>query len=99
MVVAEALKSRLHAGRPANLYFFRDSNGREVDLLYPTDHGTIPVEIKSAMTYDPSFVSGIRYFQKLSGSTEPGWVIYAGELEFAGEGFRTIHFAHAFGRP
>lgn len=99
LVVAEALKSRLHAGRPANLYFFRDSNGREVDLLYPTDHGTIPVEIKSAMTYDPSFVSGIRYFQKLSGTTEPGWVIYAGELEFAGEGYRAIHFAHAFGRP
>jgi len=96
LVVLEALKSRLHTGRAANLHFFRDSNGREVDLLYPTENGVIPVEIKSAMTYDPSFLSGIRYFQKLNDSTEPGWVIYAGNLELNGEDYRTMNFADAF---
>lgn len=96
LVVVEALKSRLHAGRPPNLHFFRDSNKREVDLLYPADSGVIPIEIKSAMTYHPEFLSGIRYFQKLSGSANPGWVIYAGELEFDGEDYRTVHFANAF---
>lgn len=96
LVVLEALKSRLHTGRPANLHFFRDSNGREVDLLYPTESGVIPVEIKSAMTYAPSFLSGIRYFQKLSDSTEPGWVIYAGKLELNGEDYRIMNFANAF---
>lgn len=96
LVVVEALKARLNTGNPPNLHFFRDSNRREVDLLYPSAHGVIPVEIKSAMTYHPEFLSGIRYFQKLSGSTNPGWVVYAGELEFDGEGYRTIHFANAF---
>lgn len=96
LVIVEALKSRLHSGRTPNLHFFRDSNGREVDLLYPTDSGVIPVEIKSAMTYDREFLSGIRYFQKLSASTDPGWVIYAGDLEFDGEGYRVMNFANVF---
>ena len=96
LVVVEALKSRLHAGHTANLHFFRDSNGREIDLLYPTGGDVIPVEIKSAMTYSSEFLSGIRYFQKLSGSTTPGWLVYAGDFEVQGEDYRTIHFANAF---
>lgn len=97
LVVLEALKSRLHAGRMPNLHFFRDSNRREVDLLYPGEDGVVPVEIKSAMTYTPEFESGIRYFQKLSGAHRPGRVVYAGELEFESEHCRVVHFANAFG--
>lgn len=33
MIVAEALKQRLNAGRTNNLCFYRDSNGNEVDLI------------------------------------------------------------------
>lgn len=96
LVMVEALKSRLHSGKAPNLHFFRDSNGREVDLLYPTGNGVIPVEIKSAMTYHPEFLSGIHYFQKLSDSQNPGWVIYAGDLEVQGDDYRTVHFSNAF---
>lgn len=96
LVVVEALKSRLNSGRMPNLHFFRDSNRREVDLLYPTDNGVIPVEIKSAMTYDREFLSGIHYFQKISASGIPGWVIYAGELEFEGNDYRVMNYANAF---
>ena len=96
LVVVEALKARLHAGCAANLHFFRDSNGREIDLLYPKDGGVIPVEIKSAMTYSPDFLSGIRYFQKVSGSNTPGWLIYAGDLELNSKDYRTTNFANAF---
>jgi predicted AAA+ superfamily ATPase len=96
LVVLEALKSRLNAGRTPNLHFFRDSNGREVDLLYPGEAGIIPVEIKSAMTYNPEFQAGIRYFQKISGSSQPGRIIYAGELEFGNDTCQVVHFSNAF---
>lgn len=96
LVVLEALKSRLHSGRMPNLHFFRDSNGREVDLLYPGENGVVPVEIKSAMTYNPEFQSGIRYFQKLSGAATPGRIVYAGELEFRNEICHVVNFANAF---
>lgn len=97
LVVVEALKSRLHAGQTANLHFFRDSNGREIDLLYPKNGDVIPVEIKSAMTYHSEFLSNIRYFQKLSGTTTPGWLVYAGDMEVQGADYRTSNFANAFG--
>jgi hypothetical protein len=57
----------------------------------------IPVEIKSAMTYSSDFLSGIRYFQKVSGTATPGWLVYAGDFEVQGEDYRTVHFTNAFG--
>jgi len=96
LVVVEALKARLNTGASPKLYFFRDSNGREVDLLYPGKEGIVPIEIKSAMTYTPEFLKGIRYFQKLSDSQQPGRVIYAGELEFNSEEAEVVHFENAF---
>lgn len=38
MVIMEALKYRLHRGKRANLNFYRDSNGNEVDLLLRPRH-------------------------------------------------------------
>lgn len=96
LVVVEALKARLNQGKAPNLYFFRDSNGREVDLLYPSGSGVIPVEIKSARSYSSHFESDIRYFQKISECPDPGWVVYAGDLEFEKAGVRVIRFDHAF---
>lgn len=96
LVVVEALKARLNQGKAPNLYFFRDSNGREVDLLYPSGSGVIPVEIKSSRTYSPHFESNLGYFQKISECPDPGWVVYAGDLEFEKAGIRAIRFDHAF---
>lgn len=96
LVVLEALKSRLHSGLLPNLHFFRDSNGREVDLLYPFGASVIPIEIKSAMTFHADFESGIRYFQKLTGSMQSGRIIYAGETEFVTDGYEVVNFSRAF---
>lgn len=96
MVVVDALKSRLNQGLDPNLHFFRDSNGNEVDLLYPHGTGFTPIEIKSAQTFHEEFVKGIRYFQKVSGSGSPGRVVYAGELEFASDAYDVIRFDRAF---
>ena len=96
LVVVEALKARLNQGKAPNIYFFRDSNGREVDLLYPSGRGVIPVEIKSARTYSPHFESDIRYFQKISECPQPGWVIYAGDFEFEKADVRAMRFDNAF---
>jgi len=97
LVVVEALKARLNRGKLPNLYFYRDSNGREVDLLYPKGSEVIPMEIKSAMTYHSDFQSGVRYFQKLNDTQTLGRVIYAGELEFDTEYCQVVQFENAFG--
>jgi hypothetical protein len=85
MVIAEAYKSRINAGLDPRLYFYRDRYQNEVDLLYPSDSYFVPIEIKSSRIYRSEFLHGIRYFQKLSGSSQPGMLIYDGELEIEKE--------------
>lgn len=38
-VVSEFIKQQFNAGRPANLYFWRDNVGHEVDLLFLSRDG------------------------------------------------------------
>ena len=80
MVVIEALKARLNAGKEPELYFYRDNKGNEVDLLFRQNRQLIPIEIKSAMTFNPDFAKGIAQFQKIASSAQKGYIIYAGNL-------------------
>jgi len=99
LVVADILKSRLNAGLPPNLYFFRDSNGNEVDLVIEENRSLTAVEIKSAMTYKESFTRGIDYFQKinLNNQIKKGVVIYAGGLEFESDSHIVRNFSNIEG--
>ncbi len=81
MIVVEALKSRFNKGLDANLYFFRDSNNNEVDLLWKRGNELFPTEIKAAVTWNDHFVNTIAKFQKLSGSKK-GCVVYGGDMNF-----------------
>ncbi|MFQ5744166.1 MAG: ATP-binding protein [Acidobacteriota bacterium] len=49
-VVAEVLKSWWHRAYTPLLYFYRDRDGREIDLLFDVDGRLWPVEIKHAAT-------------------------------------------------
>jgi predicted AAA+ superfamily ATPase len=79
-VVVELMKARLNQGLDPRFYFYRDTTGKEVDLLFQKGSSLIPIEIKSSKTFTPSFLDGLRYFhaetpQRASG----GVLIYAGE--------------------
>ncbi|WP_176012154.1 ATP-binding protein [Victivallis sp. Marseille-Q1083] len=79
MVIVEALKARYNAGKDAGLYFFRDSNGLEIDLLQSANRKLYPMEIKAARTYNSDFAVNIRKFEKLNDKTAGGSVIYSGD--------------------
>ena len=49
-VVAERWKRLAHAGRPDNLFYYRDSKKREIDMVEETPEGLSLVEIKSGAT-------------------------------------------------
>ncbi len=80
MVVIEALKARLNKGLDPNLFFYRDNNRNEVDLIYKRSSELIPIEIKSAKTLNKNLFSGIDYFKKISPSTREGYLIYSGDI-------------------
>ena len=81
MVVLEAIKARYNAGKDANMYFFRDSNGMEIDLLQSAGRTLYPMEIKAARTYSKDFTKSIDKFQKLSDKAGSGSVVYAGDSQ------------------
>lgn len=93
MVVADALKERLNEGRDPNLYFWRDTNGNEIDLLWDRQRDLVPMEIKSAMTWNKEFPKAIRRFQKTIGVSERGYVVYAGEMEPSDDSCTVVPFS------
>ena len=79
MVVVEALKARYNAGKDVGLYFFRDSNGMEIDLLQSANRQLYPMEIKAARTYNSDFAVNIKKFGTLNDKTADGSIIYSGD--------------------
>ena len=79
MAIVEALKARYNAGKDAGLYFFRDSNGLEIDLLQSANRKLYPMEIKAARTYNSDFAVNIKKFERLNDKTAGGSVIYSGD--------------------
>jgi predicted AAA+ superfamily ATPase len=82
MVVAEALKYRYNAGRRSNLYFYRDSSGLEIDLVYPFANRYLPIEIKSGQTITTSQLVALEKFRGLfPDQHENSILVYGGEEE------------------
>lgn len=82
LVVIELLKFRSNQGLDPHIFFYRDSNQNEVDILFQVARHYVPIEIKSASTFHPSFTKSIEYLSKIdSQKFVKGAVIYAGELE------------------
>ena len=77
-IINEIMKFDLHRNQYADLSFYRDGNGNEVDLLYRRGQTLVPIEIKSGQTISGDYFKGIDYFSKLFG-TPGGAVIYAGD--------------------
>lgn len=63
-VVSEILKSRVHRGLPANLFFFRDRKGFELDLIIPQGNTLITAEIKSGQTVASDFFTSLNRMER-----------------------------------
>ena len=93
MVVMEALKSRFNAGEMPNLYFLRDSQELEADLLFQKSHNElIPIEIKGGMTWNKDFCRNLLKLRKLSDKFVSGYVIYSGDLTPEIDGIKYLNF-------
>ena len=79
-VISELMKERFNAGKPDNLYFWRDSKGNEVDVIIDEGNKLFPVEIKAGQTITSAYFKGIHFWNELTGNKE-GAVIYAGDTK------------------
>jgi len=79
LVVIECLKSRANQGKMPNLYFYRDSNGNEADILFQQGRDLIVFEIKSSATYKTHLLKSLKKIGQLSPLISHGYLIYSGE--------------------
>jgi len=80
-VVLDFLKSRYNQGKRSNLYYFRDNTGNEIDLIYETGLGAIPIEIKSAQTVNTSFFKGLDYFARINENCLEKYLIMGSDIQ------------------
>lgn len=95
LIIMELVKTRLNQGLEPRLYFFRDSGGNEVDVVFQQASQLIPIEIKSSKTFQRSFLKGLRYFKNLVGERcQKGALIYTGNIELSmdDDAFSTVNF-------
>jgi hypothetical protein len=65
LAIADIVKDALNKGIRPEIYFFRDSHGKEINLLVRGKGMPTPVEIKSAATFSTDFVKQLEWFQTL----------------------------------
>jgi predicted AAA+ superfamily ATPase len=91
LVIGEFLKARLNRGLPADLYFWRDNNGLEADLLFESGGRLQMVEIKSGQTVTRDYVRAAQRTTSfaLDEALAP-WLIHGGEDCYERNGVRVL---------
>lgn len=94
-VVMEIVKHRYNQGLLNGVYFYRDSNQNEVDILLKEEGAVTAIEVKSSMTYHSSFE---KHLTKL-----PEWIttpvakrliVYTGDFENTIGDIKLINYRH-----
>lgn len=91
LIVSEFLKARYNRGLPADLYFWRDNNGLEADLLFEYNGGLQTVEIKSGQTVTVDYIRAGQKSSRFAGEEAlTPWLIYGGEQSYERSGVQVI---------
>lgn len=95
MIVMEAIKHRYNMGLEGGVFFYRDSNQNEVDLLIKQEGELTAIEVKSSMTYSSSFEKALTQIE--------GWIktpiskkaiVYSGYFENTSGNINLINYRH-----
>lgn len=95
MIVMEAIKHRYNMGLEGGVFFYRDSNQNEVDLLIKQGGELTAIEVKSSMTYSSSFEKALTQIE--------GWIktpiskkaiVYSGDFENTSGNINLINYRH-----
>ncbi len=78
LVILELLKGRLNRGLLPSMYFWKDSNGAEVDVVGEWGGGLRAIEIKASHTMNQGDTKHVVHFSILAGSAS-NYVVYAGQ--------------------
>lgn len=86
-VVSELVKKNFNTGQAAELFFWRDNVGHEVDVLLETQHGLQAIEIKSGSTFASDWpIAALKWTGFADVPTQPPHIVYGGTGQFQRQG-------------
>jgi predicted AAA+ superfamily ATPase len=91
LVVSEFVKARYNAGLPADLFFWRDNNGLEADLVFEQGARLQPVEIKSGQTVTQDYLCAGQKAARFAGEEAASpWLVYGGDESYIRSGVKVL---------
>jgi len=82
-VLSELYKNFVNQGVEADLYFWRDATGHEIDILMEINNELVPIEVKSGQTITGDYFKCIELWRKLADDAEhPAALVYTGDKTF-----------------
>lgn len=93
LVVMEMVKARFNRALDPHMYFYRDSNQNEIDVILKHGNSLIPVEIKASSTYNSGYLQRLKYFKSLTKERCPtGYLVYSGDNEQRIQDFGLVNY-------
>jgi predicted AAA+ superfamily ATPase len=92
LMVIEVLKNRYNQGLSSNLYFYRDSNQVEIDLLLDFSRRFVLVEIKASSTFHRSLLHNFNLVEKSLPDIIQKILLYNGESKNLEPGSKIRNF-------
>lgn len=94
-VVMEVIKHRYNRGLLDGVYFYRDSNQNEVDILLKEEGEITAIEVKSSMTYHTSFENSISKLSEwIKTPVTNRMIVYSGDFENTTSNIKLLNYRH-----
>ena len=94
-VVMEVIKHRYNRGLLNGVYFYRDSNQNEVDILLKEEGEITAIEVKSSMTYHTSFEADISHLSDwIKTPVVNKMIVYTGDFENTTSDIKVLNYRH-----
>lgn len=92
-IVLEILKHRFNQGLENGVFFYRDSNQNEVDILLKQEGEITAIEVKSSSTYTAEFEKSLKKIQDyVKTPVARKIVVYAGDFENTAGDIKVVNY-------
>lgn len=92
-IVLEILKHRFNQGLENGVFFYRDSNQNEVDILLKQEGEITAIEVKSSLTYTTEFEKSLKKIQDyVKIPVAKKIIVYAGDFENTAGDIKVVNY-------
>lgn len=81
LIYCEILKNSINHGNRANIWFWRDNHGTEIDFLLETGTDITAIEAKSAKNFHDNYLNNLLKFKKYNPGVKEMFLVYDGIIE------------------